>query len=75
MTLTFALSATDPRVKDWLWMHSPLPTITIIFLYLLMVHYGPKIMKNYPAFEMKPLLFIFNTGVVAFYIYLSKEVG
>ena len=55
-------------------MHSPLPTITIIFLYLMMVHFGPKIMKNFPAFEMKPLLFVFNTGVVVFYAYLSKEV-
>ena len=68
-------SVADPRVKDWLWMHSPLPTLTIIFLYLMMVRYGPRLMKNRAPFEMKPVLLVFNTGVVAFYAYLVKEVS
>lgn len=68
-------SVADPRVKDWLWMHSPLPTLIIIFLYLMMVRYGPRLMKNRAPFEMKPVLLVFNTGVVAFYAYLVKEVS
>ena len=64
----------DPRVKDWLWMQSPLPTLVLIALYVAMVIWGPRIMKNRPAFELKPLLFVFNSAVVALYVYLSKEV-
>ena len=67
--------SSDPRVKDWLWMQSPLPTVSLILLYLLIVRYGPRIMKNRAPFEMKPFLFVFNSAITLLYIYLSKEVG
>lgn len=55
-------------------MRSPLPTLVLIILYVAMVICGPRIMRNRPAFEFKPLLFVFNSAVVALYVYLSKEV-
>ena len=64
----------DPRVKDWLWMQSPLPTISLILLYLLFVRFGPRFMKDRPAFEMKTFLFFFNAAIVVFYVYLTREV-
>jgi len=54
-------------------MHSPLPTLSLIFLYLLAVRFGPVFMKNRPAFEMKPVLFFFNSAIVVLYVYLVYE--
>lgn len=65
----------DPRVKDWLWMQSPIPTISLIFLYLLFVHFAPRFMKDRPPFEMKTFLFFFNAAIVILYIYLTREVS
>ena len=64
----------DPRVKDWLWMQSPLPTLSLILLYFLFVRFGSRFMKNREPFEMKPLLFVFNSAIVVLYVYLTKEV-
>lgn len=61
-------------MKDWLWMQSPLPTISLIILYILFVNYGPKFMKNRAPLEMKPLLFVFNAAIVVLYAYLTREV-
>ena len=71
----FITLCTDPRVKDWLWMQSPIPTISLILLYLLFVRYAPRFMKDRPAFEMKIFLFFFNTAIVILYIYLTREVS
>ena len=71
----FITLCTDPRVKDWLWMQSPISTISLILLYLLFVRYAPHFMKDRPAFEMKTFLFFFNTAIVILYIYLTREVS
>ena len=55
-------------------MQSPLPTISLIILYILFVNLGPKFMKNRAPLEMKPLLFVFNAAIVVLYVYLTKEV-
>lgn len=54
-------------------MQSPIPTISLILLYLLFVRYAPRFMKDRPAFEMKTFLFFFNTAIVILYIYLTRE--
>ena len=55
-------------------MQSPIPTISLILLYLLFVRYAPRFMKDRPAIEMKTFLFFFNTAIVILYIYLTREV-
>lgn len=55
-------------------MQSPLPTISLILLYFLFVCFGPRFMKDRPAFEMKMFLFFFNAAIVVFYVYLTREV-
>lgn len=67
------MNRSDPRVANWLWMSSPLPTILLIILYLLIVRYGTKFMENRPPVELKPVLLVFNTAIVALYVYLCKE--
>ena len=56
-------------------MQSPLPTISLIFLYILFVNIGPRVMKDRAPFEMKPVLFVFNAAIVVLYVYLTKEVS
>ena len=55
-------------------MQTPFPTLFLIALYLAVVKFGPRIMKNRQPFEMKPLLFVFNSAIVGLYVYLTKEV-
>ena len=56
-------------------MQSPIPTISLIALYLLFIKYGPIYMKNRAPFEMKKFLFVFNAAIVVLYMYLVKEVS
>ena len=67
-------SNADPRVADWMWMQSPLPTLSLITLYLITVNIGPKIMKDREPFDMKPLLFVFNGLLVVFNFWMALEV-
>ena len=73
--LYLCLSLSDPRVADWMWMGSPLPTVAMIILYLAFVNVGPRIMKNREPLDMKPLLFVFNTFIVAFNFWMAWEVN
>lgn len=56
-------------------MQSPLPTISLIALYVLFVNFGPRFMKNRAPLEIKPLLFVFNAAIVVLYVYLTREVS
>lgn len=67
------MERSDPRVKDWLWMGSPFPTIAIAMLYLLFVRYVPGYMENRKPLEMKPFLFVYNTAIVLLNAYLANE--
>jgi elongation of very long chain fatty acids protein 4 len=67
------MSNSDPRVKDWMWMQSPFPTIVMATLYLLFVRVAPGYMKDREPYQMKAFLFVFNTAIVVLNAYLSKE--
>lgn len=73
--VNFIMILVDPRVADWMWMQSPLPTISLILLYYAVIIIGPKIMEKREPFDMKPVLFVFNTAVVILYLWMTKEVG
>ena len=64
----------DPRVADWMWMQSPLPTISLILVYFAMVIIGPRIMANREPYSLKPILFVFNAFIVILYVWMTKEV-
>lgn len=71
---SFHLLPTDPRVADWMWMQSPLPTILILILYWSFVYFGPRYMEKRPAFTLKPVLFVFNSFIVALTVWMTWEV-
>ena len=68
-----SLSA-DPRVADWFMMQSPIPTIILVILYLVIVYIGPKLMKNREPFDLKPILIVYNSSLVALSAYIVFEV-
>ncbi|CRK90395.1 CLUMA_CG004022, isoform A [Clunio marinus] len=56
----------DPRVKNWFMMSSPLPTICISLTYVLLVKsLGPKLMKYRKPYELRKCLIIYNFIQVA----------
>ena len=64
----------DPRLDDWPMMSSPLPTITLVALYLLFVLVGPQIMKHRQPLNVKIPMMIYNFCMVLFSYYLFHEV-
>uniref|UniRef100_A0A146M9A3 Elongation of very long chain fatty acids protein n=1 Tax=Lygus hesperus TaxID=30085 RepID=A0A146M9A3_LYGHE len=51
----------DPRTSEWALMDNPLPTITILSLYLyFVISLGPKFMKNRKPFDLKNVLIVYN---------------
>ena len=55
-------------------MSSPLPTITLVALYLLFVLVGPQIMKHRQPLNVKVPMMIYNFFMVLFSYYLFHEV-
>ncbi|XP_030845097.1 elongation of very long chain fatty acids protein 4 [Strongylocentrotus purpuratus] len=68
-TLTFS----DPRVKDWLFMESPLLTLVITALYLVMIRTGPKMMENQKPMELKNSMILYNFACVLLSGYIVIE--
>lgn len=65
----------DPRVKDWFMMHSPVPTVIIVGIWLYFVtRLGPKLMENRKPFSLKNTLLVYNFLNVLISIYLFNEV-
>ncbi|XP_052129079.1 elongation of very long chain fatty acids protein 7-like isoform X1 [Frankliniella occidentalis] len=51
----------NPHIKDWFLMSSPFPTLAIMGIYLWFVKdYGPKLMQNRPAYDLKRTMQIYN---------------
>lgn len=55
----------DDRVRDWLFMADPVPMFLIILAYLAVVlKLGPWFMLTRRAYNLKPLLAVYNLGMV-----------
>lgn len=68
------LSLGDPRVEHWPLMASPLPTIGLVILYLLVCRFGPRWMSPRPPFSLRPLVFLYNMGCAALNLYIGAEI-
>jgi hypothetical protein len=56
-------------------MSSPLPQTIIIAAYIFFVtSWGPRLMANRKAFDLKGVLVVYNFGVVALSLYMCYEV-
>ena len=64
----------DARLDDWPLMSSPLPTITLVALYLLFVLVGPQVMKHRQPLNVKVPMMIYNFCMVLFSYYMFHEV-
>ncbi|TSR75304.1 Elongation of very long chain fatty acids protein 2 [Bagarius yarrelli] len=64
----------DPRVRGWLLLDSCTPTLVLTFIYLLIVYFGPKYMKNKMAYSLKNVLLLYNFGVTLLSFYMLVEI-
>jgi len=66
----------DPRVENWLFMSSPMSTLSICLTYVMIVKvFGPWFMKDRPAYEFRRLLIFYNFAQVVFSTWLFYEYG
>ena len=56
-------------------MDSPFVTYGLVLMYLVIVWVGPRIMKNREAFDLKPVLMVYNGALVVLSAYMFWEVG
>lgn len=70
------ISISDPRVRHWFLMQSPLIPVAIILLYLYFVTtLGPKLMKNRAPFQVENVIIFYNVVQVLSAAYIVKEVS
>ncbi|CAH1375202.1 unnamed protein product [Tenebrio molitor] len=61
----------DPKVDSWLFMHSPVPVVSILLVYLYFVlKLGPQLMEKRKAFDLKRVLIGYNLYQVVFSMWL-----
>ena len=66
----------DPRVSEWSLMSSPLPTVIICLVYLIIVRFiGPVFMRNREAYSLKYPMLAYNLFQVLFngWIFLGES--
>ncbi|XP_060076375.1 elongation of very long chain fatty acids protein 4-like [Ylistrum balloti] len=68
-----ALSLGDPRVGAWPLMVSPVPLLTLVGLYLMMVYHGPRAMECYKPMSLSSVLVVYNLGLVGLSAYMFYE--
>ena len=67
----------DPRVRDWLLMSSPAPTLLICLAYLLVVRVlGPTLMRHREPYSLKYPMLAYNLFQVLFngWIFLGEQI-
>lgn len=69
-----AVSRPDKRVADWLLMGSYWPTWGLLATYLLIVYYGPKVMRDREAFEFRYTLFFYNMILVVMNFHIFYQI-
>uniref|UniRef100_T1IMY2 Elongation of very long chain fatty acids protein n=1 Tax=Strigamia maritima TaxID=126957 RepID=T1IMY2_STRMM len=64
----------DQRVQDWPLMRTPWPSCVITCVYFILVHWGRKLMKNRPAYNLKSILIPYNIAMMSQSAYIFKEI-
>ncbi|KAG1714949.1 Elongation of very long chain fatty acids protein 4 [Nymphon striatum] len=68
-----SLEHSDHRVRQWPLMSSPMPTLVLVFLYLLIVIVGPKWMTHRKPVDLKVVLIVYNCIVMLLNLYIGLE--
>ncbi|KAG5883064.1 hypothetical protein JTB14_030439 [Gonioctena quinquepunctata] len=64
----------DPRVRDWAMMSSPVPTVLICTFYAYFSKVlGPRIMENRKPFDLRNILIIYNLVQTIFSAWIFYE--
>lgn len=74
----FLENKSDPRVKNWPFMQSPLPTMAIVAMYIFFVlKIGPNMMKNRKPYELRKSIIVYNLFqvVLSCYIFYNASVN
>lgn len=69
----WALSISDPRVKDWFLMQSVVPTIVVTILYIFVVLAGMKFMEKREPLKLGNLLFYYNVALVVLNLHIFTQ--
>ncbi|XP_037073787.1 elongation of very long chain fatty acids protein 1-like [Pollicipes pollicipes] len=63
----------DPRVRDYVMQSSPEITLGATAGYMLLVAYGPRLMKNRPTPPLRLVMFLYNIGQVCLSAHMMHE--
>ncbi|XP_038572040.1 elongation of very long chain fatty acids protein 4-like [Micropterus salmoides] len=63
----------DKRTDPWLLVYSPIPVSIIFLLYLCVVWFGPRLMKNRQPVDLKAVLIVYNFAMVCLSAYMFYE--
>lgn len=66
----WAISISDPRVRNWLFMDSVWPTVYLTISYVLISNVGPKIMEKRKPYDLKLFMIFYNFSMVLLSIYM-----
>eukprot|EP01059_Diplonema_ambulator_P008767 TRINITY_DN18510_c0_g1_i1.p1 TRINITY_DN18510_c0_g1~~TRINITY_DN18510_c0_g1_i1.p1 ORF type:complete len:302 (+),score=76.74 TRINITY_DN18510_c0_g1_i1:92-997(+) len=66
--------ASDERVLEWPTMASPALNWSLTLMYLLFVWWGPKVMAKREAWNVKPLMIVYNVFVILLNAYMFIEI-
>ncbi|KAK3101735.1 hypothetical protein FSP39_005960 [Pinctada imbricata] len=68
----WALTVSDPRVKDWFLMQGYGPTLALTFLYVFVVQVGKKVMENRDPIRLHWPVVAYNFGCVILNFYICS---
>ena len=71
----YILKTGDPRTASMPFIKSPKYAVGAVFLYLLMVIFGPRIMEKRQPFQLRNVLIGYNFFSVVFSFWMMWEVG
>lgn len=70
----WALSISDPRVKDWFLMQSIVPTLVTTIAYIVIVLAGMKFMEKREPVKLGNYLFYYNIALVILNLHIFTQV-
>ncbi|XP_071121167.1 very long chain fatty acid elongase 4-like isoform X1 [Mytilus edulis] len=70
----WALSISDPRVKDWFLMQSIVPTLVTTIAYIIIVLAGMKFMEKREPVKLGNFLFYYNIALVILNLHIFTQV-
>lgn len=74
VTLMLLWRVPDKRTDPWPLVYSPVPVSLIFLLYLCAVWHGPRLMKHRPPVDLRVVLIVYNSAMVALSVYIFYEV-